>query len=144
MPASKNVYINPFLILYINPGANNSKIWELPIIQNWGKTRYLIFVILINLGINKLLINNFLIDKFSQRFPHWRLKNTDTIFSSRVQLLLVSLLTFSFLYLQNYLLGPRPWPEESYEIGSTRLSFRPSVRKFSQNWLVFSWNLAWC
>ena len=31
-----------------------------------------------------------------------------------------------------FFLDPRPWPEGSYNIGSVR----PSVRKFSQNWLM--------
>ena len=38
----------------------------------------------------------------------------------------------------------RPWPEGSYELGSVRpsvlLSFHPSVRKFSWDWLIIIFN----
>ena len=40
------------------------------------------------------------------------------------------------------LLDPRLWPEGSYELWC--LPFRPSVRKFSWDWLIsFFWNSAW-
>ena len=41
-------------------------------------------------------------------------------------------------------IGPRPWPEGPYKIGSVCPSFRLFV-KFSRNWPIsFFLNLAWC
>ena len=41
-------------------------------------------------------------------------------------------------------IGPRPWPEGPYKIGSVRPSFCLFV-KFSRNWPIsFFLNLAWC